>query len=108
MTKEERAHHFNSKQPIDINANELTSKLKHQGFYSNGTTGMVGDSTIHNVIGERLSKTDRPVKVLNFPKSTVANMKHYILFQKSTRNQVTLFHTSGQMLQKVYHREHAR
>ena len=60
--KKEEFYQFKSKQPIDNNMNESSSKLKHQGLYPNGTTVIVGDSIINGVIEERINKTDRPVK----------------------------------------------
>ena len=39
--KKEEFYQFKSKQPLDNNMNESSSKLKHQGLYPNGTTVIV-------------------------------------------------------------------
>ena len=59
--------------------NESLSKQKHQGLYPSGTTVIVGDSIINGVIEERINKTDRPVKLRNFPGATVGDMEHYLI-----------------------------
>ena len=83
--KKEEFYQFKSKQPIDNNMNESSSKLKHQDLYPNGTTVIVGDSIINGVIEERINKKDRPVKVRNFPG---ADMEHYLIpiIQKKASN----------------------
>ena len=68
--KKEEFYQFKSKQPIDNNMKESSSKLKRQGLYPSGTTVIVGDSIINGVIEERINKKDRPVKVRNFPGAT--------------------------------------
>ena len=77
--KKEEFYQFKSKQPIDNNMNESSSKLKHQGLYPNGKTVIVGDSIINGVIEERINKKDSPVKVHNFPGATVVDMEHYLI-----------------------------
>ena len=86
--KKEEFYQFKSKQPIDNNTNESSSKLKHQGLYLSGTTVIVGDSIINGVIEERINKKDRAVKVQNFPGATVADMEHYLIpiIQKKPSN----------------------
>ena len=86
--KKEEFYQFKSKQPIDNNMNESSSKLKHQGLYPNGTTAIVGDSIINGVIEKRINKKDGPVKVRNFPGATVADMEHYLIpiIQKKPSN----------------------
>ena len=86
--KKEEFYQFKSKQPIDNNMNESSSKLKHQGLYPIGTTVIVGDSIINGVIEERISKKDRPVKVRNFSGATVGDMEHHLIpiIQKKPSN----------------------
>ena len=52
------------------------SLWKHQGLYPSGTTAIVGDSIINGLIEERINKKDRPIKVINFHRTTVADMEH--------------------------------
>ena len=68
--------------------NESLSKQKHQGLYPSGTTVIVGDSIINGVIEERINKTDRPVKLCDFPGATVGDMEHYLIpiIQKKPSN----------------------
>ena len=86
--KQEEFYQFKSKQPIDKNMIESLSKQKHQGLYPSGTTVIVGDSIINGVIEERINKTDRPVKLRNFPGATVGDMEHYLIpiIQKKPSN----------------------
>ena len=86
--KKEEFYQFKSKQPIDNNMNESSSKLKHQGLYPSGTTVIVGDSIINGVIEERINKKDRSVKVRNFPGATVADMERNLIpiIQKKPSN----------------------
>ena len=95
--KKEEFYQLKSKQPIDNNMNESSSKLKHQGLYPNGTTVIVGDSIINGVIEERINKKDRPVKVRNFPGATVADMEHYLIpiIQKKPSNIILHVGTNG-------------
>ena len=86
--KKEEFYQFKSKQSIDNNMNESSSKLKHQGLYPNGTTVIVGDSIINGVTEEKINKKDRSVKISNFLGATVADMEHYIIpiIQKKPSN----------------------
>ena len=56
--KKEEFYQVKSKQPIDNNMNESSSKLKHQGLYPSGTTVITGDLIINGVIEERVNKKD--------------------------------------------------
>ena len=58
---------------------ESILKLKHQGLYPSGITAIVADSIINGVIEERKNEKDRPVKVRNFPRATVADMEHFLI-----------------------------
>ena len=43
-----------TEQPINTNMNEWISKLKHRDLHPRGTTVIVGDSIVNNVIEERI------------------------------------------------------
>ena len=55
--KKEQFYQFRSKQPIDNNAKESLSKLKHQGLYPSGATVIVGYSII-NDMEERINNKE--------------------------------------------------
>ena len=63
------------KQTIDANAEESVTESEHQGLYPSGTAVIVGDSIINELIGNRLRRKHRNVKVRNFPGAIMADME---------------------------------
>ena len=77
------------------NRNSL-SKLKHEDLYPWETTVRVEDSIINDITGERI----REINLLKYAilQDLQWQIWNIILFQKSSRNLVTLFYASGQMM----------
>ena len=68
-------YQFKLKQTIDANAKESVTESERHGLYPSGTAFIVRDSIINELIGNRLRRKHRNVKVRNFPGAIMADME---------------------------------